>query len=79
MPKFLENKLKSEAAKKGMTGRKEAQYVYGAMNDMGAMHGNKETPKGAAMERKHDAKMRGEAHEYDHKRLKQPVRSRYSR
>ncbi len=79
MPKFLEKKLKSEAAKKGMTGRKAAQYVYGAMNDMGAMHGNKETAKGAQMQAKHNARVRGEVHEYDSNRPKRQVRSRYTR
>lgn len=77
MPKFLEDKLKAEAAKKGMTGRREARYVFGAMNDLGAMRGNQETAKGAAMERKHEAKMRGEAHTYDHNRPKRKVVSRY--
>ena len=79
MPKFLEDKLKSEAARKGMTGRKAAQYVYGAMNDMGAMHGDKETAKGAEMEDKHMAKLKGEVHSYDSNRPKQQVRSRYSK
>lgn len=54
MPAFLENKLKAEAAKKGYKGGAAARYIYGAMNNMGAMHGNKETAKGAAMERKHE-------------------------
>lgn len=54
MPKFLENDLKAEAQKKGMKGRKAAQYVYGAMNNLGAMHGNKETAKGRAMQQKHE-------------------------
>jgi hypothetical protein len=58
MPAFLEAKLKSEAAKKGFAGRRAARYVYGAMNDMGAMRGNRETAKGAAMERKHEQKKR---------------------
>lgn len=79
MPKFLENTLKAEAAQKGMSGREAARYVYGAMNDMGAMHGNKETAKGAEMQKKHEAKLRGEAHDYDHRRPKRPVQSRYSR
>ena len=39
MPKFLETKLKSEATKKGFTGKRAARYVYGAMNNMGAMRG----------------------------------------
>lgn len=56
MPNFLERTLMTEAAKKGMSGRKKSQYVYGAMNNMGAMHGNKVTPKGRAMQRKHEAK-----------------------
>lgn len=55
MPKFLEDKLKQEASKKGMTGKKADHYVFGAMNNLGAMRGNKETKKGVAMERKHNA------------------------
>lgn len=61
MPAFLENRLKSEARKKGFSGRRAARYVYGALNNMGAMKGNRETGKGAAMARKHaaDTKRRG--------------------
>lgn len=57
MPKFLEAKLKSEAAKKGFTGKRAAKYVYGAMNNMGAMRGNQETAKGRAMQKKHTMKL----------------------
>ena len=57
MPKFLEEKLKAEARKKGMSGERAAKYVYGAMNNMGAMKGSKETSKGARMQKKHNAKM----------------------
>lgn len=57
MPKFLEKKLKSEARKKGFSGKRADKYVYGAMNNMGAMRGNKETKKGAAMQAKHNAKV----------------------
>lgn len=46
MPKFLEDKLKKEYPN-------NPHAVYGTMNAIGAMHGNKETKKGAAMERKH--------------------------
>lgn len=53
MPKFLEDKLKEGARRKGFSGRRAAHYIYGAMNNMGAMHGNKETAKGREMERKH--------------------------
>ena len=60
MPEFLENKLKAEAAKKGFKGKRAAHYVYGAMNNLGAMRGNKETPKGARMDEKHAAKIRAE-------------------
>ena len=60
MPKFLENKLKAEYPN-------NAHAVYGTMNKIGAMHGNKETAKGRAMERKHqrDAKSgaAGRSHE----------------
>lgn len=57
MPAFLESKLRAEARRKGFTGRRADKYVYGAMNNMGAMRGNKETRKGAAMEAKHERKV----------------------
>ena len=57
MPDFLEKRLESEASKKGFTGRRADHYIYGAMNNLGAMHGNKITAKGKRMERKHAAKM----------------------
>lgn len=50
MPKFLEQKLKAE-----YPGNSRA--VYGTLNAIGAMHGNKETPKGAAMQATHQAKV----------------------
>ncbi len=56
MPKFLENALRHEGRKKGLTGKHLEKYVYGGMNNIGAMHGSKETPKGAEMEKKHMAK-----------------------
>jgi hypothetical protein len=55
MPAFLEAKLKSKAAEKGFSGKKAKRYVYGALNNMGAMRGNKETAKGKRMQKKHDA------------------------
>ena len=56
MPGFLERRLRKEASDKGMSGREAAHYVYGAMNNLGAMHGNEETAKGEEMQRKHDEK-----------------------
>jgi hypothetical protein len=50
MPKFLEKKLESEYGKGN-------SRVYATMNAIGAMHGNKETPKGRAMEAKHFSDM----------------------
>lgn len=93
MPQFLEKKLKSEAAKKGMKGRKAAAYVYGTLNNMGAMHGNQETVKGAAMEEKHEEKTgthlakqhadmkkyKGKSTTYDFNRPKRQVVTRYTR
>ncbi len=46
MPKFLEEKLKKEYGAK-------SKIPYKVMNSIGAMRGNKETEKGAEMERKH--------------------------
>ena len=46
MPKFLEDKLRAEYGN-------NPHAIYGTMNNMGAMKGNKETAKGRAMEQKH--------------------------
>lgn len=46
MPKFLEAKLKKEYGD-------DKHAIYGTMNKIGAMKGNKETKKGEVMERKH--------------------------
>lgn len=46
MPKFLENKLKAEYGD-------NKKAIYGTMNKIGAMKGNKETAKGKAMAKKH--------------------------
>jgi hypothetical protein len=51
MPKFLEDKLKRQYPN-------HPAAVYGTMNKLGAMQGNKETAKGRAMQRKHDRKMK---------------------
>lgn len=48
MPQFLEDKLKAEYGN-------DPHAIYGTMNAIGAMHGNKETAKGAAMQAKHDS------------------------
>ncbi len=48
MPKFLEQKLRAE-----YPGNHSA--VYGTLNNIGAMYGNKETAKGKAMQAQHDA------------------------
>ena len=50
MPKFLENKLKRE-----YPGNPSA--VFGTLNNLGMMHGNKETAKGKRAEAAHEAKM----------------------
>ena len=57
MPLFLEAKLRSQAEKKGFTGKRADKYVYGGLNNMGAMQGSKTTAKGKRMEKKHQAKM----------------------
>ncbi len=46
MPAFLEQKLKREYGN-------NPHAIYGTMNALGAMHGNKETAKGRAMSAKH--------------------------
>ena len=47
MPEFLEAKLKKEYPD-------NPSAVYGTMNKLGYMHGNKETKKGRAAEKKHE-------------------------
>lgn len=49
MPKFLEDKLKQEYGN-------NPAAIYGTMNKLGAMKGNKETAKGREMQKKHDSK-----------------------
>lgn len=47
MPKFLEKKLKKQYPN-------NPDAVYGTLNKIGAMKGNKETPKGKELEQKHN-------------------------
>lgn len=54
MPRFIEERLRKAAAAAGLSGKRADHYVYGAMNDMGAMRGNQETPKGRRMEIQHE-------------------------
>ena len=61
MPKFLENKLKAEYGA-------DSKIPYMVMNKLGAMRGNKETAKGRAMARKHNAAVSG-------KRARGPVKN----
>jgi hypothetical protein len=49
MPKFLERKLEKEYGD-------NKHAIYGTLNKIGAMKGNKETKKGERMEEKHKAK-----------------------
>lgn len=49
MPAFLEKKLREEYGD-------NPRAIYGTMNRIGAMRGNKETAKGRAMDRKHKRK-----------------------
>ena len=47
MPKYLEQKLKKEYPN-------NPHAVYGTLNKIGAMKGNKETAKGRAIQKKHE-------------------------
>lgn len=47
MPLFLEKKLKKEYGD-------NPKAIYGTMNKLGYMRGNKETKKGRAAEKKHE-------------------------
>ena len=63
MPAFLEAKLRKSAAKKGFKGKRADKYVFGAMNNMGAMRGSEITKKGRRMQAKHDREMSGKLSE----------------
>ncbi len=58
MPKFLEDKLRAEYGD-------NPHAIFGTMNKIGAMRGNKETAKGKAMERKHKRDMKATSHSYN--------------
>lgn len=58
MPKFLEALLEKGAKKKGLFGKKADRYIFGRMNNMKVMHGNKETEKGKEMDAKHKKDMK---------------------
>lgn len=49
MPAFIEKKLKAEYGDND-------HAIYGTMNKLGLMKGNKETKKGKKVEREHEAK-----------------------
>lgn len=75
MPKFLEDKLRAEYGN-------NPKAIYGTMNKLGAMKGNKITAKGERMQAKHDrdlkvGKFKSQAHSYDSNRPKKQVVSRY--
>lgn len=52
MPAFLEAKLKREYGA-------DSKTPYKVMNSLGYMRGNKETPKGKAAQKKHNARLGG--------------------
>lgn len=57
MPKFLEEKLRKEYG----YGKEADRKIYGTMNKLGAMRGNKETAKGRAMTAKHNRDVKAKA------------------
>ena len=59
MPAFLEAKLRKNVPK----GVDPDKYVFGSLNNMGAMRGNKVTKKGRRMQAKHDRKVSGKLSE----------------
>lgn len=63
MPKFLEDALKREYGN-------NSHAIYGTLNKIGAMRGNKETLKGKAMAAKHATDVKaGKASGHPHKNL----------
>lgn len=62
MPKELEKSLAKAAKKKGLKGKRKAAYIYGTMNNMGVMKGNKMTKKGKKMDAKEMTKKMEKKH-----------------
>ena len=54
MPTFLENAIRHSYRGSNLSKEEIDHRVYGHMENIGAMHGNKITAKGRAMEKKHD-------------------------
>lgn len=52
MPKQLIARMKSGYSGSGLSAEEISHRIYGALNNMGAMHGSKETAKGASYEAK---------------------------
>jgi hypothetical protein len=63
MPAFLEKELKKEYPN-------NSHAVFGTMNKIGAMKGNKETAKGKAMQAKHERHESPHQETAEEKRLK---------
>jgi hypothetical protein len=55
MPKGIITAMENGYKGKGLSKQEVNKRVYGGLNNMGAMHGNKDTAKGVAMEKKFEA------------------------
>jgi hypothetical protein len=51
VPKALEDKLRRQGVAKGYSGDRLNHYIFGTMNSIGAVRGNKETAKGAEIQK----------------------------
>lgn len=54
MPKRIINAMKKGYKGKGLSEKEVNKRVYGALNNMGYIHGNKETKKGRKAEAKYN-------------------------
>ena len=61
MPKALIAEMKRGYGGSNLSEEEINHRVYGALNKMGAMHGNKETPKGETMENKYESDHKAKA------------------
>ena len=68
MPKFLEDKLKKQYGN-------NPGAIYGTMNKIGAMRGNKITAKGEKMEEKHKKDMGLGGKKVSHPKIKRKKKS----
>ncbi len=78
----IAQKIERSEEKRGVPAKKARSIAFGALNNMGAKHGNVTTKKGEAMMDEHKVKARGQLEKYERritKRRRKESRKRGSK